>query len=215
MLDDGGVGRGAVTPALDEGAAQRQIARGDEHESQRRGAVTPGAPDLLVIRLQRARGPQVNDSAHVRPVYAHAEGVGGHDDVCPALQEVALGSVSLSGREPRVVHARAPAEPREPSAFLLGGASGGRVDDGGAIPRGGASERFGERSVHAPISLAPALHLHRSQRQVRPGKAPDELRCVGGQPETRQDLVADHGGGGGRAGEHPGAGELREERADL
>jgi len=74
--------------------------------------------------LPASSAAQVNDSAHVRPVYAHAESVGGHDDLCPSLQEVALGAVTLSGREPCVVHARAPAEPREPSALLLGGASG-------------------------------------------------------------------------------------------
>jgi len=82
----------------------------------------------------------------------------------------------------------------------------GAVDDGGAIPRGGASERLDERGVHAPISLAPtSTSIARSDR-FGPGKASDELRRVGGQPEARQDLVAHDGGGGGRAGEHPRAG---------
>src|SRR5260370_1046551 len=57
VLDDGGVGRGAVAPALDEGAAQRQVARGDEQEAPRPGAGTPRAPELLAGRLQRRRPP--------------------------------------------------------------------------------------------------------------------------------------------------------------
>ena len=48
--------------------------------------VAAGAADLLVVRLDRARRREVDDRAHVGAVDAHAEGVGGDDDLERAVR---------------------------------------------------------------------------------------------------------------------------------
>jgi hypothetical protein len=51
---------------LQQPAPQRQVGGRDQQQPERGGAVTPGAPDLLVVRLDRAGRAQVHDRAHVR-----------------------------------------------------------------------------------------------------------------------------------------------------
>ena len=61
-----------------------------EQHAVAREAVAPGAPDLLVVALDRARHLAVDDVAHVRLVDAHAEGDGRDDDVDLVAREGVL-----------------------------------------------------------------------------------------------------------------------------
>jgi len=86
----------------------------------------------------------------------------------------------------------------------------------GSAPLSAATyERFRERTVDERSARALALALGHAQREIRAGEPLDDLRRVGGQAEPRQDLVAHHGRGRRRARQHPRAGQVPDERADL
>src|SRR5262249_10084093 len=101
---------------------------------------------------------------------------------------------SAGGRPPWWARAP-PALGREPLPFLLGGASRGSVDDGGAAPRSRLAQRLGESGVDQAGPRAPAFHLGHPQREIGTREALDELRRIRGQAETLQDLVTHHGRG--------------------
>src|SRR4030095_12593170 len=60
---------------LQQTPSPRRVLRGDEQEAVRGRTVAAGPPDLLVVRLDRARGGATGAGAHVRPIDPHAEGV--------------------------------------------------------------------------------------------------------------------------------------------
>src|SRR5262249_53738188 len=69
-------------------------------------AVASGAPDLLVVALDRARHVAVDDVADVGLVDAHAEGHGGHDDVAVVAAEGILGAGARPGLHAGVIGQR-------------------------------------------------------------------------------------------------------------
>ena len=215
MLDERRIGRWALAAALQERAPERQIPRGHEEKPEGVVAVAPGPPHLLVVRLERARRTHVDHGAHVGAVDAHAERVGGGDDLGATLGEVPLRPIPLRGREPGVIDADAPAGPGEALRLLFRPPPGRRVDDGGAPRPARPAERLGKRGIHHAPRLARARHLDRAQGEVRAREAPHDLGRVGGQAQPRDDLVAYHRRGGGRAREHARPGQGGEQRADL
>src|SRR5262249_51827130 len=88
------IGRGPVlAAALEQTAAQREIARTHQQESDRVLAVATGTADFLVVRLDRSGRIQMDDGPHVRPIDAHPEGVGADDDL-----ELPVGELLLHAR---------------------------------------------------------------------------------------------------------------------
>ena len=67
--------------ALDEEDVQPLVARLGEQQRSRRRAVASRAARLLVVGLDRPGHARVRDGSHVGLVDAHAEGVGGDDDL--------------------------------------------------------------------------------------------------------------------------------------
>src|SRR5690606_13309794 len=53
-------------------------------------AVSPCSTGLLIIRVEASGKLRVDDQAHVRFVYTHAEGVGGHHNANAAFHELVL-----------------------------------------------------------------------------------------------------------------------------
>ena len=168
----------------------------------RRQAVAAGAPGLLVVRFQRSGRRQVRDAAHVGPVDAHAERVGGDHHLQLARHEGVLHPVALLARHAGVVRFHRPAAPRQALRLLFGAAAGRRVHDGGAGAGFGSVQGLHQHAVHVPIALPFAQHLRRAQREIGPREAMDELRRAGGQAEAFQDLVAHHRRGSGGACQH-------------
>ena len=79
-----------------------------EHQAARGLAVAAGAARLLVIGLQAAGQIVVDDEADVGLVDAHAEGVGGGDDLDPAAHEGLLGLAAVVGQQAGVIDRRPP-----------------------------------------------------------------------------------------------------------
>ena len=101
--------------ALDEEDVQALVARLGEQQGASRGAVAARAPGLLVVGLDRRRHDLVCHGAHVGLVDAHAERVGGDDDVDLAGHEAPLDGGALVARQPRVVGS-GPRGPGRPAA---------------------------------------------------------------------------------------------------
>ena len=156
------VGRRPVRTSFDQRAAQREVTGGDEQEAEGVGAVASGPADLLIVGLDRAGRSEVDDGSDVSPVDAHAERVGGDDDLGAAVGKRALCVFSLDRREARVVDTGAPALGLEPRALLLCGAPGWRVHDRRAAPLPMPAERFGKSRVDSPAALALVLDLDRA-----------------------------------------------------
>ena len=66
-------------------------------------AVAASPADLLVVGLEGARDLEVDDGLDVRPVDAHAEGVGRADDPGGSVREGVLDARALGLRQARVV----------------------------------------------------------------------------------------------------------------
>src|SRR6185369_8440386 len=129
---------------------------------------TPGATDLLVIRLDGAGGREVDHGAHVGAVHAHAEGVGGDHDLQLPLHEGDLYALAFFRRKARVIGVREPAVRLEPLGFGFTALAGRPVDDGRALAlaraaRGGRAAPGGGRAgpaqhlVQEPVGLLAAL----------------------------------------------------------
>ena len=101
----------AAGVAFEQAAAQRHVVGRDEQQPAGEGAVAPRAADLLVVGLDGARGREVHDRAHVRPVDAHPEGVGGDHDLGGALEERALRLFPRLRPQAGVIDAGAPPAP--------------------------------------------------------------------------------------------------------
>ena len=88
---------------LDEHFLEEAVARRVEQHALRRLAVATGAAGLLVVGFERPRQVEVDDRADVGLVDAHAEGVGGDDDLGLAAHEPVLGLGPLLAGQARVV----------------------------------------------------------------------------------------------------------------
>ena len=104
----------------DLAAAQRDVAGAIEGERVGGQAVAPGAPDLLIIGLDRGRHVGVEDEAHVRLVDAHAEGDRRADDDAVVLQKLVLVSRPHLMIEAGVIGQRAPPLARKFLGQFLG-----------------------------------------------------------------------------------------------
>src|SRR3546814_781733 len=80
--------------AVDHPAALDDIGHAIGHPRIRRQAVAAGAAGFLVIGLDGARQVEMRDIAHIRLVYAHAEGDGGDEAQVLLLQEGVLVGVA-------------------------------------------------------------------------------------------------------------------------
>src|SRR6185369_4856750 len=170
--------------ALEQRPAERKIARTDEQEPKGRRAVTSRPAHFLVVGFDRSGRTQMDHGADVRTVDPHAERVGRHHDLEPAIGELSLHDVAGLAVEPGVIRAGPPAARREPRALLVGLLARGRVDDRGATRAPGAAERFGERAVDEALALATAADLRGAQGQVGPREAAYDLRRIRGQAEA-------------------------------
>ena len=198
--------RRSVGVAVDEGAASRDVAGADQHLGDRVLAVAAGAADLLVVRLDRAGGREMDHGADVGPVDAHAEGVGRDDDLELAGGEGDRDLVAALAGEAGVVGLASPAISDQAVALDLGALAGRAVEDGGAAARAGDAEGFVEGVVDEAAAVGGFLDLGDPEREVRAGEAAHDLRGLGREAEARDDLVADVGGRGRGAGEDAGLG---------
>ena len=101
-------------------------------------AVAAGAPDLLVVRLQRARNVEVGHEPDVRLVDAHAERVGGYNDRRVPAHEAFLRRRPVRVRHPRVVTDGVDAGRAQGAHHLLHVLARGGIDDARSA---GARER--------------------------------------------------------------------------
>src|SRR5207302_475924 len=97
-------------------------------------AIAAGASDLLVIGLDGLRHRVVQHEADVRAVNAHAEGVGGGDDVERAGLELLLDVCARVAVHAGVVVLRAPATVPQRLGDGLGVAARAGIDERGAAP---------------------------------------------------------------------------------
>ena len=176
VLDDRGVGRGAVVASLEQRAGAAGGRAGDDSSR-------PSASRAVAARRARPPGSrprsspggaEVDDRAHVGAVDAHAERVGGDDDLeLPARTRAAPRSRARRV-EPRVVHARrasraaasrAPPPPRR--------AARRRVHDGGAAAaRPGAPSASRERPRRPRRSRSRAAVAPRArEREIRAARS--------------------------------------------
>jgi hypothetical protein len=157
----------------------------------------------------------VDDRTHVGAVDAHAECVGGDDDVDRAAREALADPAPFLAVDAGVIEVRLPAELAQARALLLGALAGRAVDDRRTARVGGVAERFEEHRVGARAAVLRVHHLGRAQVQFGSREPADELRRFGGQAEPREDLVADDRRGGGGAGEHARLRHGAQQVADL
>ena len=129
-------------PAAGEEAAQAEVLGAVEEHGLGGRAVAPGAPDLLVVGVERLGDLRVDDPADVRLVDAHAEGGRGDHDVEVVVHEPLLDVVAVAAAHAAVVGGRAQAVLAQPGGELLGRAPGRHVEDPGRR-RGGDVLRAG------------------------------------------------------------------------
>ena len=170
-------GRVACASPLEQAAPQRHVAGRHEQQPERGLAVAAGAPDLLVVGLDRAGRREVDDGAHVGAVDAHAERVGGDDDLERARRGTRCCAACARGpaRGPRGRPRRASRAPRA-ARLLLGALARRRVDDGHAARRARArpAPRRAARRPARSRSRAPPTS---SARRRRFGRAKPRTSC--------------------------------------
>ena len=162
--------------------------------------VPSGAPGLLEVILQRAGRVGMDDQPHVLFVDAHAEGVGGADDLDVASQEFVLDSLLFGRRQAGVKMSRLPAFVLEKFGGLPGGVASGAKNDRAA--GAAAREPIGEQVVHA-FQLGVRGDGLDFEPEIVPLDAPFEKRELpaGLVLEIFEDLLFDISlGGGGEAG---------------
>ena len=108
-----------------EEAPQAEVLLAVEQQGQRGLAVTTGASDLLVVRVQRLRDVGVNHEPHVRLVDAHAEGRRRDHDIQLVPEELLVHPLAVGRAQPTVVRRGAHPPRREgllvPPGVLAGG----------------------------------------------------------------------------------------------
>ena len=200
---------GEVDLAAGEEAAQPDVLRAVEQGRRRGLPVAAGAPDLLVVAVERLRDLRVHDPADVRLVDAHPERRRRHDHVEVVVHEARLGGLAVAPAHPGVVGGRAqavlaparrpaprrraawrrrrsPAARRPPRARAAPAACGPRAR--GARRRAGspggrtrASARAGRAARAARRSRrGPAARPSRSARSPSAARAPRPPRRAAG-----------------------------------
>ena len=124
-------GKGGV---LDQVFGGLHIPRGIEQDALGLCAVPPGAACLLVVAFQALGHIVVNDVGHVGLVDAHAEGVGGHHDGLPVVEEILLVIPALLIGQTCVVPGGGNAVQLQILADLLHGLPGSAVDNASLVP---------------------------------------------------------------------------------
>jgi hypothetical protein len=160
-------------------------------------AVPSRPAGLLIIVLEGPGELVVDHEAHVGPVHAHPERVGGRHHGRGGAQEVLLDALPLVGGEPGMVRLGADPAPGQRAPDPLHPAAGGGVDEAGA------AETPHERADR-PVLRGPVAHLQDGPQEVLAVEPPDHPVGVL-HPERGFDLAADPGGRGGGQREHGGA----------
>ena len=194
---------------LDHAPLLHDVAQAVDHPCIRRQAVTPGAPGLLVIALDALGQVQMRDKAHVRLVYAHAEGDGRHHDDALFAHETALVQLARARVQAGVVRQRAsrPARRARPPCHRPRRATGSRR----CLPRPHA-RRAGTRAAAGAACpsrrCGSGCSAGRSWRRIG-ARAPSSRRC--------DDLLARLliGGGGERDARHAGEAPCEHRQLDV
>ncbi len=111
MPPDLAEGAHAGIGARDEEFLGAHIGGGKEQRAARRQTIAAGPADFLIVGLDAARKLGVGYEPDFRLVHPHAEGVGGHDDIQAAGQEIVLDPAALL-----VAHAGMVASGTQPQA---------------------------------------------------------------------------------------------------
>ena len=153
-------------------------------------AVSPGAPGLLLVVLERPRRPRVDDEPDVGPVDPHPERHGGDHDVCALAEERVLVAGALRVREAGVIRKRVDTDLLQPCRQRVDFLPRRAVDDPGLpamtfehVEQLALERRPGQRPVH----------------EIRPIEPANELRRVF-ESELDRDVAPDARGGRGRVG---------------
>src|SRR5690606_26183452 len=171
----------------------------EEQHAFRRRAVAPGAAGLLQIVLERAGNVGVHDDANVGLVDAHAERVGGHDDVELAGDECPLDLLLLAGFEPGVEMSAAQARARELLGPDLGVAAPRAEDDA----RAAVAQLAGEDLLDV-LALRGVAHRHDDVLEILPLVPAEEALQLDAQlgAEVLDQVIDDIGFRRGREAGH-------------
>ncbi len=178
---------------VDLGPAQADILGAVQRQRLGRGAVAPGAADLLVIGLDRFRQVGVGDPADVGLVHAHPEGDRGADDQPVLGGEAFLDRAAIVGFHPAVVmRDRMPILAQRPRK-ALGLGAGAAIDDARlAAARLGEGHDLLARAVlglERQVDVRSVETAQEGLRPLAPEQAGDDflLRLgVGGRGEGRK-----------------------------
>ena len=180
-----------TTGAVDEEPPDGDIGFIPEQRRRSRSSVAPGAPDLLVVRLDRSRDRIVHHRLHIRPIDPHAKRVGGAHDAERARREGVLHAGARLVVEPGVI-----------GRALCRAARGRRRRPRRCVgsPRrrapGGRDERRQARVLLDVVRRR--LHAQEDVRPVEPGNE----HPWGSQSQHHDDVVAHLAGcGGGKRGD--------------
>ncbi len=191
LVDRGGDGEEVLVghPTGGEESVEPQVGVAEEQLDVGRFAVAPRAPDLLVVRVDRARRLGVGDPADARFVDAHPEGDGGDDDPVLIGEETVLDLAALPGRQTGVVRLRGHAGVLEVSGQVFGVVMGRDVHDA-------RSARGSDVAQQAAVLGLLVGEGEDREIEVRPIESADHHgRAAHLQPVD--DLLAHRWGGGG------------------
>src|SRR2546429_8010102 len=150
-----------------------EVALVEEEDTARAVAVTPGAPGLLQVALERGRRLVVDDVADVRLVDAETEGAGRHhDDPLALLHEARLVLGALLVGHLAMVAGTWDLDQAEPEPDVLDHLGGGAVDDAGARQ---AARELGELAELLVAAETP----HREHEVVAGRRGGDPLPAAG------------------------------------
>ena len=93
--------RVSPTAETDQAASKPEVPRAGEQEPVRGLPVAPCAPDLLIVRLDRARRLHVNDGSDVGPIDSHTERVGSDDHIERTIRETPIDVLAHRSRQAR------------------------------------------------------------------------------------------------------------------
>ena len=178
-----------IVDVVQETLVQLDVGPGIEKHTVALEPVPPGAPDLLVPRLDVLRHIAVDHVAHVRLVDAHPERHGRDDDVNVVVLERILVGLAHVGRQSGVVRTRAHALLAEERCGLLHAPSAEAVHDAAlTLPAPDKSEDLFAR-IPDPLLATPDQQIGSEERAL-------EARGVG-HAELAKD-VSSHGLRSGR-----------------
>mgnify|MGYP003312072877 CR=1 FL=1 len=178
-----------LSRALDQVTAQCHVSGGHQQLAYCVFAIPSGSASFLVVSLYRVGRRQMYYATHVVTIDAHAEGVGGDDDLNPVLDEIALDLVAIRSSHAGVIGCCPPAGILEADGFLFGDLAGRGIYDGGAGFLVRSAEGFGPQRVDLLAPLGAAADLSDPQCEVGAGKAAQQLRGVSGQSEAFEDCL--------------------------